>query len=239
MSWKFPLFWAVAGCLGLIAGTVSFLRVLQPDKPRLEMNGCASNMRQLGLALIEYEQDNDLALPSVVGATAHSTWKTAIMPYLQNPYVNALPLFSGPSRTSVQTGSDGLPMSYAANTSGAGRRTQSRGPFAPPSARVTITTDNSSALTIALCEVQNSSSPGFDIDNPFFGPSVQKLYAGHHGRSNYLFLDGHAQALRPLQTVGRNAATVADATNLWYLDNSKLSSTGMQTLATTERGFRP
>jgi prepilin-type processing-associated H-X9-DG protein len=67
-------------------------------------------------------------------------------------------------------------------------------------------------LTIALCEVQKTASAGFDIDDPFYGPARQVLYAGHGDRSSYLFCDWHVKSLRPvdMNSFGTNAP------NLWY-----------------------
>jgi prepilin-type processing-associated H-X9-DG protein len=155
------------------------------------------------------------------------------------PYIKMKSCFLCPERSNSGIGNDGLPISYAANTAGVGRTTRNRGPFAPSSKPIKLDDMPTPEQVIAICEVQNTTSPGFDIDDPFFGPCRQVLFAGHATRSNYVLLDGHAiSVLRPLDTIPGSAERSTDAVNAWYLDGSKpLSDNGMRILEKTEKVF--
>lgn len=58
------------------------------------------------------------------------------------------------------------------------------------------------------------------------GGYAQFMFVGHLNTCNYLFADGHVKAMKPTQT--------ANPVNLWYRDNSPLSSTGLNVLRKAE-----
>lgn len=239
MKSKVSLWWGRIGCLGALLLVCAVLYpVIVSLRRYARLGSCAGNLKQIGVGLLAYSQDNDGLLPPVDRPLRHATWKTDIMPYVHNKAV-----FLCPEQSSSILGKDGLAISYAVNTAGVGRTSGDRGPFAPSRKPVNLNRLLSPEQVIAVCEVQNTTSPGFDIDDPFFGPRRQVLYAGHNGGSNYLFLDGHTRMRRPLETASGNAAgTVGGGpmhlTNMWYLDCSKpLSDNGMRILAKTEKVF--
>lgn len=204
-----------------------FARVREYSGP-----GCSGTMRQLGLAMSQYAQDNDNCLPPLGNATGRVTWRTEIY-----PYVKSMGAYSCPERgrrsvhMKEQQASDGFPISYAANAAGVWRSGAGRGPFAPSVKPVSLNAIADLPRTIAVCEVQKTASAGFDIDDPFFGPARQVLYAGHRGGSNYMFCDGHVKWMLP---DGANAAS----TNMWY-GGSKLplSQNGQAILKQTAAAF--
>ena len=191
-------------------------------------------MKQLGLGILQYAQDYDGKLPTVNYPGTGATWKTEIM-----PYVKSEAMFKCRSRKDDTKGKDGLPISYAVNTTGVGRVKGNRGPFAPSAKPIDLNHFSNAAQVIALCEVTRTTSPGFDIDDPFFGPSRQVLYDGHDSSSNFLFLDGHAKVFRPLDTAHGAITAGAEETTMWYVDGSKpLSNNGLRILSATEIAFR-
>jgi prepilin-type processing-associated H-X9-DG protein len=182
---------------------------------------------------MQYSQDSDGMLPAVDCPARRATWKTDLM-----PYTKAKAVFLCPARKDDTAGPDGFPISYAVNTAGVGRATGNRGPFAPSSRPVDNDHVTGASQVIAFCEVQKTASPGFDIDDPFFGPRRQVLFAGHRRKSNFLFLDGHARTLPPAQTIAGTAEDGSPTLNLWYLDGAKpLSANGQQILSATDRAF--
>jgi prepilin-type processing-associated H-X9-DG protein len=54
----------------------------------------------------------------------------------------------------------------------------------------------------------------------------EMLFAGHLGRSNYLFADGHVKSLRPMQTI--------QGDNMWYRTNTPISAGGRTVLEQAE-----
>lgn len=206
-----------------------FSRTITRD-PQLD---CMVHLKQIGLGMALYAQDNDGMLPRVDRPASGATWKTDIMPYIKSREV-----FACPARKLSAADRNGLPISYAVNTAGVGRTDGKRGPFAPSRKPVNIDHIANASQVIAICEVQKTSSPGFDIDDPFFGPRRQVLYAAGDGLSNVVFLDGHAKRIKPLDTAHGQVDEGGKLTNMWYLDGSQaLSENGKRILATTKDAF--
>lgn len=194
---------------------------------------CLASLKHLGLGISQYAQDNDGALPAVDRPALGATWKTDIMPYVKSEGV-----FRCPSRSDEAMDNERLPISYAVNTAGVGRTDGKRGLFAPSRKPVNVDHIRNASEIIAVCEVQKTSSPGFDIDDPFFGPRRQVLYAGHDGLINIVFLDGHARSVLPMNTAHSQTVEGGKLTNMWYIDGSKpLSDNGMRILAKTMDAF--
>lgn len=205
---------------------------------------CRSNLKQLGNALMMYVQDYDETYPlrrfaPITGPywDDHS-WRTVIQPYVKNTQVLSCP--SNPhQRTQSYDAEFGI--SYACNTNWGGTN------FAAPEkglfgngAPISLAAVERSADLIAVGEIYNLPYVSMIIDydsgtatSPT-GQSVsfygEALFAGHSGASNYLFADGHVKALRPTQT--------ASGVNMWYIDHSPLSATGMNVLRQAEARFR-
>lgn len=219
------------GCLLFTGAFVGLSFAHQNGIKKAHMVGCANNLRQIGLALAEYAQDNDGMLPAGERPSRKATWQTEIWPYTKSKNC-----FRCPSRSASRVGNGAFPVSYAANTAGAIDGAANRGLFAPSVKPLNINHVPSPSETIAICEVQGNAGPGFDIDNPAFGPDRQSLYAGHDHRSVYLFLDGHVEAWWPHQTV--QGEDYNGAPNHWYLNGKQpLSDNGTRILAQTEKAF--
>lgn len=234
----------LVGCGGAVALVVAVLFIypaMKAAKTSSRHDTCFANMKQLGSALQQYEGDYDGLLPPVrsdrtvstaIADTADggappskSTWRSALVTYVLSDKA-----FACEDRDQAVTkGPDGFATSYAVNTAGSAKRGTSRGPFAPSAKPLNAARAPSPANVIAICEVQNTDSPAFDIDDPHFGPAPQILYAGHGGKSNDVFLDGHAAALAPADTAAK--------ANFWYVDGSPLSPAGQATLKATEQVF--
>ncbi len=188
---------------------------------------CASNMKQIGLALTQYAQDFDgVNPPRYSGPDADWTvsnpplqrlnWRVLLFPYVKNAAVFQCP--SNPKRSISATNLVGAPsgtpdmhVSYGCNFySGA-----ELGVFADNdgNGRTNDASFEFPSETIAVAET-TSARPDADLDNiKLFG----ELYAGHFGFTNYLFVDGHAKSLKPLQTYFQNGKIV----NMWLRDHSE------------------
>jgi prepilin-type N-terminal cleavage/methylation domain-containing protein/prepilin-type processing-associated H-X9-DG protein len=156
---------------------------------------CASNMKQIGLGLMQYSQDYDEGLPCPRLADDASTnygryWHGPIF-----PYVKSAQLFTCPSNTegaarivepANQTGPN-LPAftgSYAAsyNFLQAG----------------TITQIQSTSTKIAIAE----DKEGFSVVAPHHDENTlrSRLFGRHLQTFNVLYADGHVKSLRPVRT---------------------------------------
>lgn len=211
---------------------------------------CQSNLKQIGLGLIQYVQDYDERLPlrrfapSVAPNWDDNSWRTVIQPYVKSTQVMVCP--SNPDNTKI-TFDPEFKRSYAGNTnwinaSASGIQPTSssdeRGFFGQGHTIPLALIENPSQL-IAVTELWHAPWVTVivdrdDLTNAEDGVTYRAygdlLFAGHLGRSNYLFADGHVKALRPLQTVA--------GVNMWYRDNAPISNTGRNVLSQAEQNFQ-
>jgi prepilin-type processing-associated H-X9-DG protein len=180
-------------------------------------SACQSNLKQIGLAVLQYTQDHDDTTPPRYTGTGAAdanpnNWRVLVFPYVKSADVFRCP--SNPENKESATGDTAkikINASYACNyNSGTGL-----GVFGSNDGtdRVHDAMITNPAETIAIAET-TSTRPDIDMDDiAMFG----KLYAGHTGFTNYLFADGHAKAMKPLQTyfVG------SEIRNMWHRDHSE------------------
>lgn len=185
-----------------VLGAVLF-PVFQKVRENARRTTCQSNLRQIGLAIVQYTQDSDETLPpgayAFAGATV--TWRQEVFPYVKNVQVFTCP--SNPYdalTTDVDSGQ--FFVSYGANDSVLASGS-------PPAALGAI--ENPSTLFL----VGETDGSGYKLNNPPNPPllspdcgqcdlhpagSHTDLFAGHLTRSNWLFADGHVKSLHPTQT---------------------------------------
>ncbi len=195
-------------------------------------SSCSSNMKQIGIGLMQYSQEYDEQQPPVsdsIPATAGTfIWVDSIQPYLKSYDVFRCP--------SSNSSSSSLPManrsatsqaivSYAPNvlvTSDAGDQG-----YLSDNSSSSLAAENSPASTIAVVEsngtTTTSPSTSFTKTNDRFkindSEYANTLFAGHLGTSNYLFADGHVKSLRPEATL-----TGGSNNNMWRRDDQALSA---------------
>jgi prepilin-type N-terminal cleavage/methylation domain-containing protein len=85
--------------------------VFAKAREKARQTSCASNERQLGLALLQYIQDYDENLPCGDTAAQNTGWDSQIY-----PFVKSTGIFTCPSDTTVPPGSN-IVLSYACNLS--------------------------------------------------------------------------------------------------------------------------
>ena len=169
---------------------------------------CQSNLKQIGLGIMQYTQDYDEnmvpAYVNVSGTNIH--WRT-----LLNPYVKSTELFRCPSnRNNASTANDSqapliFQASYGANStlSGAnvgatGRATMARFGANP----ISLASFTAVAQSILITEMTNTDAE-IEVNG--------RTLSGHFGRPNFLFADGHVKSLKPL-------STATTAVNMWNVD---------------------
>lgn len=192
---------------------------------------CQSNLKQIGLGIQQYTQDYDEQMPMCYWTPAANTqmsWKDAIQ-----PYVKSFQLFVCPSNTftniSTYQSLNKIPLSYNCNS------TQAQAVFGSTSgtaytggnAAYNIAAFQYPATTIAAFESTFTNSD-FNIANAYFAvtnrtsannPGTTYLFSGHLSTGNYLFVDGHVKAMKPLATASATMGG-SGSVNMWSRDNT-------------------
>jgi prepilin-type N-terminal cleavage/methylation domain-containing protein/prepilin-type processing-associated H-X9-DG protein len=203
---------------------------------------CASNEDQIGLAIMQYTQDNNEHLPyrqnndpSTPGNQESGDWEVVIYPYIKSLAVFACPSNANDTTdcfandgnygqgTSFQPSVASLPYpfpgSYAASH-GADRPFVNWNDVQGGAASVSLAQLQAPASTIGIIETVYDYTD-FDVTNTFFtyNGNDSALYAGHTGQSNYLFMDGHVQAMKPMATLDTVDGGGNAQVNMWTIDN--------------------
>ena len=197
--------WKVAfGTLGVAALLLVLFPVFQKPAENRRYDpayGCMINMKQLGLASIQYMQDNDETFPTAAAATGKD-WREATYFYVKSVGVYRCP--SDTSGISPDT-LENLPKSYAANSALLGHSLAS------------VSSNN-----IFAADTRGFDGEDWDIRSPAFLPSTGRTLYAHFpkhpfyehpsGGLNVLYIDGHVKRLPPMNTL--------TPINLWTRDNA-------------------
>ena len=201
---------------------------------------CQSNLKQIGLGVMQYTQDYDETYPLRYygGAGVRqeaNTWRRAIF-----PYVKSTQLFSCPSNSNNTQFADD---STAANMTNAGYDPATDPRFmrsyaingantfggTPPS-------EYNRAASLAQIEMtsecilvtEHSQGRGFtgDIALAEWGDPAY-VFKGHLNTVNFLFCDGHVKAMKPIATAtpknlwsGEDDGQIPDPSNGWTRINN-------------------
>ncbi len=153
-------------------------------------SSCQSNLKQIGLGVLQYTQDYDEKYPQVLQGSEN--WRSVVQPYLKS---GAGQLFACPSN------SDQNQFSYAAVSSRWDRSAgiMRWGIYPENSGPLSLAAVASPSTLIAIVETRRGD-PQLNVNTDDSGVD-EALFAGHLGTSNYLFADGHVKSLRPMSTV--------------------------------------
>ncbi|RYX82010.1 DUF1559 domain-containing protein [bacterium] len=173
-------------------------------------SSCQSNLKQIGLGIMQYTQDYDeMMMPSEpavpIGASAQTAW-----PVLVQPYIKSVQLFKCPSTTttgSMRFTNGTIPKSYQINCGDDG--TAANGPGLTNAmlrplryqTGTSIAAFESVATTIVICEQRGNGDNSQMQNAGDLGNNAGSGLLGHLGISNFLYADGHVKSVKPLGTI--------------------------------------
>ena len=207
-------------------------------------SSCQSNLKQIGLGILQYVQDYDEKLPYACDdATNDRPWQLTIQPYVKSIQLFKCPSMAGDgwinqtnsTTTPAAPGAipGGVPISYVCNggASGLGGSFSTTAGARAPMNRM-YTGGDSAGGGAALAQLGSSSQTILvhENANPNYGNSslynignlggTEIRFQNHLTTTNFLFADGHVKSLKP-------TATVAGGVNQWVVDptNSNVAAT--------------
>ena len=203
---------------------------------------CASNLKQIGLGVLQYVQDYDECYPysrldCLPNGVTTQPWQGMIYPYVKSTGVFHCPdnSTSAPvnETPNTVTGVPAIPVSYICV--GGGTISDDNNWFggqlimpyycssysaAAPSP-TNLAAVVSPAQTIAIGETVSRQDPEFWDDNN------DMHMRGHTGFSNFLFADGHVKGLKP-------TATLTSTTNMWNVTNTQPTNNNLSSFLASE-----
>ena len=159
-------------------------------------SSCQSNLKQVGLGVMQYTQDYDERYPPKAQAD-NVRWNQRIQPYVKSTQLFACP--SNPSNKTDNVGAIGnypaIPTSYAPNPR-----------FMDDTVGHSLSECNEPSLKVLVGELSNAGFQDFgsswwNTTTDFTTGMTANGFNGHLGTSNYLFADGHVKSLKPTATM--------------------------------------
>lgn len=204
-------------------------------------SSCTSNMKQIGLGILQYVQDYDEKYPALTrksgtnyfngGSVPWIYWQFQVQPYIKSSQVFSCPSNSGPLVMGTSPGVYTQSMAYSGNPLGDGESpfpwegstTLGQGMFGGDlSPGVSLADISNTASTIMVAENMGNDFIYPDKGNDW---SKERLFSGHLGTGNYLYADGHVKSMRPLRTI-------AGGVNTWARDNTVAPSAALVEMLT-------
>jgi prepilin-type N-terminal cleavage/methylation domain-containing protein/prepilin-type processing-associated H-X9-DG protein len=194
---------------------------------------CQSNLKQIGLGIMQYTQDYDERLPmrqynnSDYGVA--NSWRRVMQ-----PYVKSSQLFSCPSNTSNTNNADDSTDARITALGGTANEPRFKVSYTANGTRVNIGGESpiewgtGSALaaipSVAQTVLVSESREG--ATEFLFNGAVDRYltsgpaFAGHLGTVNFLFVDGHVKALKPSAT--------GTPVNMWSIEEDGVAPASLQ-----------
>jgi prepilin-type N-terminal cleavage/methylation domain-containing protein/prepilin-type processing-associated H-X9-DG protein len=150
--------------------------VFAKAREKARQTSCASNERQVGLAIIQYIQDNDEKFPSGFGSTlAGQGWAGSVYPYAKSTGLLKCP---DDSTSILSADNRYVPISYAFNSNLGGAGTSG-----------SLASMQSPASTVMLFEVTGAQAPVSDLQEGTLGAvaTIDKLSPAGTGRDGALY----------------------------------------------------
>ena len=185
---------------------------------------CQSNLKQIGLGIMQYAQDYDEKYPLSRTIYYHNgfknlqaPWHLTIYPYVKSYQIYKCPSFTGNGTinwTNDGTG-DKIPQSYICTHNVDDGFWGGRG--------VITGGENGQGDSLSLAALQyptttimiGEHAPG-RVDPEYWSNYDDMKMTNHLGTTNFLFADGHVKSMKPVNT--------GTPTNMWNVNNTTTST---------------
>ena len=158
---------------------------------------CSSNLKQIGLGLIQYSQDYDEKF--MTDWDGVHGYKQTLQPYLKSAQIWQCP--SNPNNATPHMAADpaaGLPLIYVSYAANPRLVVPGFGGISP-----SLSFLQSASTKILMSENLNTNYGMMYADwtpGPANNSALSSAFAGHLGTWNCLFADGHVKSMRPVAT---------------------------------------
>lgn len=204
-------------------------------------SSCQSNLKQIGLGILQYSQDYDEKfVPCGLNIGGQSPWAEVVQPYMKSKQVFRCP--SNPQEISMALTptTARITTNYIANGNRTTQLSNSGFNYARPldncehtDSTITLARSLSEAVeparSISVCEFTLVGTTAGNYANLQSTSQVngQLNPTNHLGTSNFLFIDGHVKSLKPTATVKGG--------NMWALDPANTSVHSVLSTALADR----
>ncbi len=187
-------------------------------------SSCQSNLKQIGLGLLQYSQDYDEKMSFSRITTTGGSW--VAWQYQVQPYIKSTQLFKCPSNTNdgIANGTNGtIPSSYVCVGGASVPPTNAVAWGGTSNGHVAMTDGRNSSLASGagyLTSLASFATPSTTIvvgehvdriDPEFYITDATAFnFTNHLGTTNFLFADGHVKSLKPTATMNPNMWTIED-----------------------------
>ena len=194
---------------------------------------CSSNLKQIGLGILQYTQDYDELLPGRVTNTAPTrNWRVLIQPYVKSSQLFACPSNTGNTITTEDDGGSFMPRSYSIN--GNSQNNAADNLFIGGTSPSGYGRGASLAQMGSVSQVMmvGETDPGWKWPEIYMAGTPADVanngFKGHLNTCNWLFADGHVKTMTPAATGtpvnmwtieddGAGPATLMDRLNAWTI----------------------
>lgn len=186
-------------------------------------SSCQSNLKQIGLGLLQYTQDYDEKFPmGMDGGSGALGWAALIQPYTKSVQVFACPSNTRNTQFMQQSAvppatTNVIPQSYMANGMSTRIAPIEMGGNTPMNTGMGVDLASIASSSQCIMVYENMGTQPYAIQYSLF-PLINLDdcdFTNHLGTSNFLFADGHVKSLKPLATgTPLNMWNVANTTNL-------------------------
>lgn len=184
-NWSWPARILSVVFLGIVTA-ILYPAFVRPRESGCHGPSCLSNLKQLGIGLLQYTQDYDDKLPSVFGNRASFGWADAMFPYVKSNSLFQCPQQREDGQTDPkQSGFT----DYWFNAQLSKREVATAG----DTASLLVMGDGNDGTDVTDARYSISGLPPKWINDP-----KSPLYR-HLEMANYLYLDGHAKWHKPTE----------------------------------------